>query len=111
MKIEGGLLINMSSELANYFKGHPAELPASVDVNALEVRTSSYLIEHIENYTRKPFTDKFLWCVVFPKSKNPLFEYFYFIDYKAVHKGEHGIVSAKLMYENKDYSSAWYSAN
>jgi len=49
--------------------------------------------------------------VIFPKSKNPLFEYFYFIDYKAIHKGEHGIISAKLMYENKDYTSAWYSAN
>lgn len=111
MKIEGGLLINMISELTTYFKEHPADLPPAVALDSLDVRCSSYLIEHIENYTKKPYNDKFLWRVVFPGSKNPGFEYFYFIDYRAVHMGKHGIVSAKLVYEKHEPSTAWYLAN
>ena len=111
MKIEGGLLINMSLELATYFKDHPADLPPVVDLNSLEVRTSSYLIEHIENYAKKPYTDKFLWRVVFPNSKNPGFEYYYFVDYTAIHMVKHEIVSAKLVYEKHEPSTAWYLAN
>lgn len=111
MKIEGGLLINMRLELADYFKAYPEELPPAVDVNSLDIRTSSYLIEHIENYVQKTFTDKFLWCVVFPGSKNPGFEYLYFIEYKALYMGEHGIVSAKLMYENQVHPTVWYASN
>ena len=111
MKIEGGLLINMSAELAAYFKEHQAELPPAVDVNTLEVRCSSYLIEYIENYSKKPYTDKFLWCVVFPNSKNPAYEYMYFITYKALYMGEHGIVSAKLVQEKHELPEAWFLAN
>jgi len=111
MKIEGGLLVSLSSELALYFKAHPEDLPPVIDVNSLAINCSSYLIEHIENYTAKPFTDKFLWRLKFSNSKNPDYEYMYFITYKAVYKGASEITSAKLIYEKQEIPARWYLSN
>lgn len=111
MKTEGGLMIRLSEELQEYFKNHPEELPAAVDENTLEIRCSSYLIEHIENYINKPFKDKFLWSLTFPSSKNPGFEYLYFITYKATYLGDHGIVTANLVYEKHESPAPWYWSN
>jgi hypothetical protein len=111
MKTEGGLLIDLSSELSAYFKNNPDKLPAAVDIKALEIKCSSYLIEHIENYSKKPFTDKFLWCLVFPASAKPRFEYLYIIDYKAFYNGGHEVISAQLVYEKQIISDAWYLSN
>ena len=111
MKSEGGLVVSLSSELASYFKSHPGDLPLAVDVNALEIKCSSYLIEHIESYTAKPFTDKFLWSLTFPNSKFPRFQYLYFITYKAKYMGECGVVTANLISENQEDPDAWYLSN
>jgi len=110
MKTEGGLMIRLSVELSEYFKNHPEDLPSAVDMNSLETRCSPYLIEYIESYTTKPFKDKFLWSVKFSNSKNPDSEYMYFITYKAMYMGEHGIVAANLIYEKKE-ATPRYSSN
>jgi len=111
MKIEGGLIISLSAELTNYFKDHEADVPSGIDINSLKIDCSSYLIEHIENYASKPFTDKFLWCLKFSNSKNPAFEYMYFIEYSAMYMGKRGIVSATLVYDKQEAPAPWYLAN
>lgn len=111
MKSEGGLIVSLGSELASYFKNHPEDLPFPADVNSLDVKCSSYLIEHIENYTSKPFTDKFLWSLTFANSKLPAYEYCYFITYKAIYGGKCGVVEARLVYEKKSMPVPWYLHN
>ena len=111
MKSEGGLIVSLSAELTSYFKDHPEDLPSSVDAESLTIKCSSYLIEHIEDYTSKPFTDKFLWSLVFPNSKLPAFEYSYFITYKAIYGGKCGIVEARLVYEKKSVPPPSYLYN
>ncbi|HVW14356.1 MAG TPA: hypothetical protein VHB54_11050 [Mucilaginibacter sp.] len=111
MKNEGGLMVALSSELASYFKKHPENLPVTVDVNALQIKCMPYLIEHIEDYSKKPFTDKFLWSVTFPGSKLPGFEFKYLITYQAKYLGECGIVRVDTVFERMAAPCPWYLYN
>lgn len=101
MKSEGGLVVGLGAELTTYFKQHPEALPLAVDLDSLEIKCSSYLIEHIEDYATKPFTDKFLWSLRFPTSTAPEFEYLYFITCRAMYKGGCSIIEACPIFDNK----------
>ncbi|MBS1524273.1 MAG: hypothetical protein JST19_01410 [Bacteroidetes bacterium] len=111
MKNEGGLIVALNSELTSYFKKHPDNLPVTVDVNALQIKCLPYLIEHIEDYSNKPFTDKFLWSVTFPGSKLPGFEYKFLITYQARYMGACGIVAVDAVYERMAAPYPWYLRN
>lgn len=111
MKDTGALIVGLSHELCVYLKEHPEELPPGVDKDSLLVACSQYLIDNIENYIFSPFKDKFLWRVKFKNSKYPEYEYMYFITYKAIFKGEAGIVEAKLVHEKRDFSNPVHLRN
>ena len=104
MKDSGALIIGLSHELSVYLKEHPEELPRGIDKDTLWVTWSHYVIDNIENYIFSPFKDKFLWRVKFKNSRYQEFEYLYFITYKAIYKGEAGIVKAELINENVELS-------
>lgn len=104
-------MIALNAELASYFKKHPENLPAAVDVSTLQINCLPYLIEHIGEYKKKPFTDKFLWSITFPGSKLPGFEYKYFITYQARFMGECGIVAANMVNGQMASPAAWYLSN
>lgn len=111
MKKEEGMMVELNSELTSYFKNHPEQLPVTVDADALQIKCQPYLIEHIEEYARKPFTDKFLWTLIFPGSKLPGFQYKYFITYQATYKGKCGVVAADIVYEQLADPCPWYLGN
>lgn len=111
MKSEGGLVVSLGAELTTYFRQHPEALPLTVDMDSLEIKCSSYLIEHIEDYATKPFTDKFLWSLRFPNSIAPEFEYLYFVTCHAVYKGGCNIVDASPLFDNKMSPVFRYSDN
>jgi len=111
MKKEEGMMIALNTELASFFKKHPGLLPISVDVRSLQIKCLPYLIEHIEDYANKPFTDKFLWSVTFPGSKMPGFHYQYFITYQARYMGECGVVAVDKVYREWEDPCPWYLCN
>ncbi|HZX59760.1 MAG TPA: hypothetical protein VFE54_13580 [Mucilaginibacter sp.] len=111
MKKEDGMMIALNSELASYFKQHPDQLPAAVDVNSLEIKCMPYLIEHIEEYAHRPFTDKFLWNITFPGSRLPGFQYKYFITYQARYMGECGVVAVDMVSGELADPGPWYLHN
>jgi hypothetical protein len=111
MKKEDGMVIALNSELASYFKTHPEQLPVTVDIASLQIKCMPYLIEHIEEYTHKPFIDKFLWDITFPGSKLPAFRYKYFITYQARYMGKCGVVAVDMVYEKLADPCPWYLYN
>lgn len=111
MKKEASMMIALNTELVSYFKSHPEHLPVNVDVNALQINCLPYLIEHIEDYAHKPFTDKFLWNVTFPGSKLPAYQYKYFITYQARYMGQSGVVAVEVVGEKLADPCPWYLCN
>jgi len=111
MKKEEGMMVALSSELTSFFKNHPEQLPVNVDVNSLQIKCLPYLIEHIEEYASKPFTDKFLWNVTFPGSKLPAFQYKYFITYQARYMGKCGVVAVDMVSGNLADTCPWFLGN
>jgi hypothetical protein len=97
MRKEKHMMIALNTELVSYFKQHPEQLPVNVDVNTLQIKCLPYLIEHIENYSGKPFTDKFLWNITFPGSKLPGYQYKYFITYQASYRGGCGVITVNMV--------------
>jgi hypothetical protein len=111
MKKEQGVMVELNSELASYFKKHPGQLPAIVDLNSLQINCLPYLIGNSSENAGKTFTDKFLWTVTFPGSKLPGFQYKYFITYKATYMGRCGVVAADMVYERLADPCPWYLCN
>jgi hypothetical protein len=111
MKKENGMMVALNSELTSYFKKHPGQLPATVDINSLQIKCLPYLIEHIEDYAKKPFIDKFLWSISFPGSKLPGYQYQYFITYQAKYMGECGVVAVDMVPGNLADPCPWFLCN
>ncbi|HEX3385380.1 MAG TPA: hypothetical protein VHS53_09340 [Mucilaginibacter sp.] len=111
MKKEESMMIELNSELVTYFKQHPEQLPLTVDISSLQIKCLPYLIEHIEDYAKKPFTDKFLWNITFPGSKLPGYQYKYFITYQAKYMGECGVVAVDIVPGKLAGPNPWYLHN
>lgn len=91
------LLITLNTELADYLKDNPEQLPTGINKDTLWIFCTSMAIDNYESYVTKPYEVEFIEDVRFNNSEDPEKVYTYKIHYKAYFGGDRGIVRAELI--------------